>query len=138
LLDHAIHPANARAVADDSAEAALFAQLPAELTDFAQRVLSLDRLLQQDAQALRVDGLAQVVVSAVLDRFDGALDGALRRQQDECDVRELILQRSQQIVAAHARHHEIAHDDGRTKARDLPERVFAVTRLVGLVAPGLD
>ena len=125
------------AVADDPAEAALFAQLTAKLPHLAQRVLALHRLLQQDPQPLRIHGLAQVVVGAVLDCLDGAFDGPLRRQQDEGDVGELVLQRAQQIVAAHPRHHEVAHDDRRTKAGDLAERVFAVGRLVGLVAPGL-
>ena len=137
LFDHAIDRADPGTVPDDPAEAALLAQLAAKLTHLTQRVLPLDRLLQQDAQALRVDGLAQVVVGAVLDRLDGAFDGALRRQQDEGDVGELVLQRAEQIVAAHPRHHEVAHDDRRTKARDLAERVLAVTRLVGLVTPGL-
>ncbi len=98
LLDHAIERSNAGAVADDAAEAALLAELTAEQLDLAQRLLPLDRLVQQDAQPLRIHGLAQIVVGAVLDRFDRALDGALRRQQDERDVRQLILQGAEEVV----------------------------------------
>ena len=71
LLDHAIDRADAGAVADDPAEAALLAQLAAQVPHFAQRFLPFDRLLQQDLQPLRIDRLAEVVVGAVLHRFDG-------------------------------------------------------------------
>ena len=74
---------------------------------FAQRLLPLDRLLQQDLQPLRIDRFAQVVVGAFLDRFNRALDGSLRGQQDQSDVGELILQRAQQVEPAHPRHDQI-------------------------------
>ena len=138
LLDHAIERSNPGAVADDAAEAALLAQLAPQQLDLAQRLLPLDGLVQQDPQPLRIDRLAQVVVGAVLDRVDGALDRALRGQQDERDVRQLILQRAEQVVPAHPRHDQVAHDDGRPEAGDLAEAFLAVGRLVGLEAPGLD
>ena len=97
LLDHAIHRPDPGAVADNAAEAALFAQLTPQRAHFAQRVLPFDRFLQEDLQPLRIDRFAQVVVGAFFDRFDGAVDRALRRQQDERDVAELILERAQQI-----------------------------------------
>ena len=137
LLDHAIERANPGAVADDAAEAALLAQLAPQELDLAQRLLPLDRLVQQDPQPLRIDGLAQVVVGAVLDRVDRALDRALRREQDEGDVRQLILQRAEQVVPAHPRHDQVAHDDRRAEAGDLAEAFLAIGRLVGLEAPGL-
>ena len=90
LLDDAVDAADAGAVADDAAEAALVAQLTPQRPHLAQRRLPFDRFLEQDLQPLRIDGLAQVVVGAVLDRFDRAFDRALRRQQDEGDVRELV------------------------------------------------
>ncbi len=95
-------------------------------------------LFSRILQPLRIDGLTQIVVGAVLDRVDGALDRALRRQQDEGDVRQLILQGAEQIVAAHPRHHEVAHDDGRPEAGDLAEPFLAVGGLVGLEPPGLN
>jgi hypothetical protein len=100
-----------RLLADDASEAALLAQLPTELPDLAQRLLPLDRLLQQDAQPRGIDGLAQVVVSAFLDRFDGGFDGALRGEQDDRQIGQLVLESAQQLDAAHARHHQIRHDD---------------------------
>ncbi len=126
------------AVADDPAEAALLAQLAPQVAHLAQRLLPLDRLLQQDPQPLRIDRLAQVVVGAVLDRLDGALDRALRGQQDEREVGELVFQRLEEIVAAHPRHDEVADDDRRPEARDPAERLFAVGGFVGLKSPVLD
>ena len=138
LLDHAIERSNPWAVADDAAEAALFAQLPPQQLDLPQSLLALDRLVQQDFEPLRIDGLTQIVVGAVLDRVDGALDRALSRQQDEGDVGQLILQGAEQIVAAHPRHHEVAHDDRRPEAGDLAQPFFTVGGLVGLEPPGLN
>ena len=134
----AIDAADARAVADDAAEAALLAQLAAQLLDLAQRLLPLDRLLQQDAQPRRIDRLAQVVVGAFLDRLDRGLDGALRREQDEREIGQLILQRAQQLEPAHARHDEVRHDDRGTEGGDLLHRLFAVGGFVGLKAPRAD
>ena len=91
LLDDPVHGADAGAVADDPAEASLLAKLAAERSHLAQRVLPLDRFLQEDLQPLRIDRLAQVVVGAFLDRFDGAVDGALRGQKDERDIGQLFL-----------------------------------------------
>src|SRR4051794_7585692 len=45
LLDHAIHTADAGAVADDPSEASLLAQLAAQRAHLAERLLPLDRLL---------------------------------------------------------------------------------------------
>ena len=105
---------------------------------FAQRLLPLDRLLQQDAQPRRIDRLAQVVVGAFLDRLDRRLHGALRGEQDEREIGQLILQRAQQLEPAHARHDQVRHDDGGTEGRDLLQRLFAVGGDVGLESPGAD
>ena len=138
LLDHPIERPDAGAVADDAPEAALLAQLSAQELDLPQGLLALDGLVQEDPKPLRVDRLAEVVVGAILDRVDGALDRALRREKDEGDVRQLILQGAQQVVTAHPGHHEVAHDDGRPEAGHLAEPFLAVGGLVGLEPPGLD
>ena len=121
LLDDAVDAADAGAVADDASEAALLAELTPQVPHFAQRLLPLDRFLQQDPQPLRIDRLAQVVVRAFLDCFDRTLNRALRGQQNERDVGELIFQRAQQFVPAHPRHDEIRHDDGRAEGGDSSE-----------------
>ena len=87
LLDHLVDLPHRRAVADHRAEAAVLAQLPPQHLHLAQRVLPLDDLVEEDLQPLRIDRLGQVVVRAFLDRFDGGLDGALRREDDSRDVR---------------------------------------------------
>ena len=137
LLDDAVDRANAGTVADDPAEAALLAQLAAKLPHFAQRLLPFHRLLQQDLQPLRIDRLAQIVVGAFFDSFDRTVDSPLRRQQDEREVGELILERVQQLESAHPRHDEIADDDRRAEGGHLPHRGFALGRFVGEEAPGL-
>ena len=78
LLDRAVDLADHRRVADHAPEAAMLAQLPPQHAHFAQRLLTLDRLLQQDQQPLRVDRLRQIVVGAFLDGLDRRLDAALR------------------------------------------------------------
>ena len=138
LFDHAVDAADAGAVADDAPEAALLAQLAAQLFHFAQRLLPLDRLLQQDAQPRRIDRLAQVVVGAFLDRLDSGFDGALRGEQDERQVGQLVLQRAQKFEPAHARHHQVGHDDRGTEGRHFLHRLFSVRGLVGLETPGAD
>ena len=104
----------------------------------AQRFLPLDRLLEQDAQPRRIDRLAQVVVRAFLDRLDRGFHGPLRREQDEREIGQLILQRAQQLEATHPRHDEVRHDDGGTERGDLLHRLFAVGGGFGLEAPGAD
>ena len=127
LLDDAVDRADPGAVADDPAEASLLAQLPPQVPHLAQRFLTLDRLLQQDLQPLRIDRLAQVVVRAVLDGLDRALDGALGGQQNEGDVGQLIL-----AARAAARSPPIRgmtrslHDDRGAEGGDLAHRFFAV------------
>jgi hypothetical protein len=105
---------------------------------FAQRLLPLDRLLKKDAQPRRIDRLAQIVVGAFLDRLDGGVDGALRREQDEREIGQLIFELPQELEAAHARHHEVGHDDRGAKRGDFLHRLFAVAGFFGLEAPRAD
>ena len=70
--------------------AAALLQLPAQRAHFAQRVVARGDLVEHDAQALRIDRLGQVVVGALLDRFDRGFDRSLRREQDDGDVRVVL------------------------------------------------
>ncbi len=138
LLDDAVDGANAGAVADDAAEGARFTQLAAQVPHFPQCVLALDRLPEQDVEPLRIDRFVQVIVGPFLDRLDRGLDGALGRQEDEGDVRQLIFECPQQLHAAGTRHDEIADDDRGTEAGDLAQPFVAVGCFLGLKSPGLD
>ena len=137
LFDDPIHRAHAGAVAHDATEASLLAELTAKQPNLAERFLSLHRLLQQYAQPLGIHRLAQVVVRAILDGLDGAFDRALRRQEDEGDIGELVFQRPQQVMPAHPGHHEVADDDCRPEAGDAPKRFLAIRCLVRLKSPRL-
>ena len=138
LLDHPVDGPDTRAVADDLAERAGLAQLPPEVPHLAQRVLPLDRLLQEDLQPLRIDRLAQVVVGPFLDRLDGGFHGALRGEENQRQVRQLVLQRAQQLHPSHPRHHHVADDDGGAEAGHFTEALLAVGGLLGLETPGLN
>ena len=111
LLDHLVDLPHLRAVADDAAEAALLAQLPAQHLVLALLRVELGDALQQQLQLLRIDRLGEVVLGAVLDGFDRGLDRALRRQQDDLELLGLVLERLEQLHAAHARHHHVGDDD---------------------------
>jgi hypothetical protein len=137
LFDHAIDAPDQRTVPDDPPEAADFPELPPQVTDLAQRLLSLHGLFQQNLQPLGVDGLGQVIVGAVFNRFDGAFHGALCGQQNEGDVGQLIVQRTQQLEPSHARHDQITHDDGGAEGGHHTEGFFALGRLICLEAPRL-
>ena len=123
------------AAADHLAEGAVLAQLLAQHLDLAQRVLPLDDLVEQDLQPLRLDRLGQVVVGAFLDRLDRRFDGALRRQDHDGEVAAIVLERAQQLEAAHARHHEVADDDGWSEDGDALKRLFPVARGIGGKSP---
>ena len=138
LLDRPVDASDPGAVPDDAPVAALFTKLAPKHPDFAQRLLPLHRLVEQDAQPLRVDRLGEVVVRALLQRFDGALDGPLRRQQNHAQVRELILERAQQAEPVEARHDQIRHDDRRTERGDPLKSFFAVGGRFRLESPGTD
>ena len=120
------------------AERPVLAELPAQRLHFADRLETLDDLVEQNLQALEVDRLGQVVVRAFLHRLDGGLDRALRRQQQRRHVGALLLQRAQERQPVHARHHHVGDDDRRPEARDFFERLFAVARRLGDEAPRLD
>src|SRR4029078_3344667 len=102
-----VNGTNARTVPDDASETALFAELTPKRADFAERVLAFDCCVKKDLQPLRIDRLAQVVVRAFLDRFDGAVHRSLGGQEDKSDVAQLVLQRPQKIEAAHPRHDQV-------------------------------
>ena len=135
LLDRPIELADGRRVADDPAEAALVAQLAPQHADLATRRLPLDGLGQQDLQPMRIDGLGQVVVGAVTDRLDGRLHGALRGEDHDAEIGQLILKGAQQAEAVHARHHQVGQHDAGAERRDLLEGLLAVRGVLGHVAP---
>jgi hypothetical protein len=137
LLDDAVDRANARAVPHDSAERPRLAKLPAQVPDLTKRVLALDGLPQQDLQPLRVHRLAQIVVGSLFDSLNGRLDGALGGQENEGQVRKLILQRPEHLHPANSRHDHVADDDRGPKARDLAQPLFTIRGFLGLKAPGL-
>jgi len=101
-------------------------------------VLALGGLVEQNAQALRVDRLGEVVVGAVADGFHRGFNGALRGQEDHRNGRIDVAKRFEKLEPRPARHHEIGHDDARSETADLLEALFAVGGRVGQKTPSPD
>ena len=136
LLDHLIDLAHLDAGADHLAERAALLELPAEDAHFAQRVVSLDDLVQQDLHALRIDRLGEVVVRADFDRFHRRLDGSLRRHEYHGQVELVLLfQLFQQVEAAQAGHDQIAQHDGRASLVDFGQSLHAVGGDIDRIPP---
>ena len=138
LLDHLVDSAHLLAVPDDAAEAALFAQLAAKRFVLALLRAELGEMLEQQPQLLRVHRLGEIVLRAVLQRLDGGLDRALRRQHDDLELIGFVLERLEQLHAVHLRHHHVGDEDGRAERRDKLQRFFAVGRRFRDKAPGAD
>jgi hypothetical protein len=136
LLDDLIHLAHLRAAANHAPEAAMFAQLFAQGFDFAERILPLDDLVEQNLEPLRLDRLGQVVVGAFLDRLDRGFDAALRCEDDDRVVAAVVFERAQEIETAHPRHHQVADDDRGAEHGDALQRLFAVGGGIGRESPG--
>jgi hypothetical protein len=83
-----------------------------------------------------VSWLGEIVVGAFLDRFDGGFDRALRGEDDDREVAAFVLHRTQQVEAAHARHDEVADDNGGSEGGDFLKRFFAVGGGVRHESPG--
>ena len=136
LLDDAVDRPQRRRVADHLAEAAVVLELPPQARHLAQRALALGDVLKQRAQALRIDRLRQVVVRAFFHRRDSGVDAALRRDQDEGDIGQLILDAPQQLEAVHPRHDHVGQHGRRPVGGDLLEAFLAVGGALGFIAPG--
>jgi hypothetical protein len=91
----------------------MLAQLLPQHLHLAQRVQAFDDLLEEDLQPLRLDGFGQIVVRPFLDGLDSGFDGALGGQNDHRVVPAVVLERAKQLEASHARHDQVADDDGR-------------------------
>ena len=95
-LAHQVHDvAHHRARAgDEVADAVLVGDLRRQRLDLAAEVLLLAGVAHQRAQRVVLEVLGDEVVGALLDRLDGGLDLADRRDDDDLDARVLLLGRS--------------------------------------------
>ena len=138
MLDDLIDLPHLGALADHRAERAVLAQLAPQHADLAQRRVALDDLAQEDLQPLEIDRLGEVVVGAVLDRFDRRLDRSLRGQDDGRDRVAGVLDLPEQVESAHPGHHQIGQDDGRVEGLDLGQRLLAVCGRFDVESPAAD
>ena len=86
LLDQTVHRSYGWRVADHLPEVTVFLQLTSETRDLPERSAPLGDMPQQRAEALRIDGLREVIERAVLHRRHGGLDAALGGNEDKTEV----------------------------------------------------
>ena len=77
-------------------------------------------------QARGVDRLLDEVIGAELHGLDGAIDGALRGEQDDALLVREFAESIQQFDAIHARHLHIGNDDARLPGHHLVQCFRAI------------
>ena len=119
-----------------AAEPTAIVELPPQRLILALLLVDLREPFEQPLQLVRIERLGEVVLGAGLDRLDRGVHRSLRGQENDLDVRNVGLQRLQQLNAAHARHHQIGDDNRRPERRNLLERLSAVGGGFGGETPG--
>jgi len=72
--------------------------------------VQLHGLFDRLFELLRVDRLGQVLKRAVLERFDGGLDGRRTSHQQDGHIEIALARAAQELDAVHAGHGDVAHD----------------------------
>ena len=126
-LEDALHR---RAVADDGAIALAVPQLAAQAPVLAREQLLLERLLDDDADLVDLEGLGDVVVGAFLHRADRRLGAREGGDHDDDRLGRDLVRRAQQIEPRAARHLDVRDHD--------VELVFLEMGARGVEIPGRD
>ena len=95
--------------ADDEVAVVLLGDLGAEAHDMAAQVLPLARVGDERTHAFDVEVLGEVVVRAVAHRLDGGVEILVGGDDDDLDVRVVLLDDLQDLEAADARQADIEH-----------------------------
>ena len=99
----------------------------------ACQLIGLGRLVDDLADLCLLEGFFDVVEGPELDRLDRRIDGAVRGDDDDGDLRVVDGHAAEQAHAIESRHAEIG-DDHLHSPTDESERLFAVGRLDHFVA----
>ena len=127
--------AHRRTAADDAIVVELLVALAAEVPAFRAQALVVERAPHRREQLVDFERLAQIVERAQLHRVDRAVDGRVRRHQD--DVRRVgrradVL--ADELEAAHARHHVVGEQDVEGPLAEQLQRLTSAGRVDDFVA----
>jgi hypothetical protein len=106
--------------------------------DLVEVPAALEPLLDEQAQAVEVHRLGEVVVGALAHRAHRGVDGGPAGQDDHRNPGHLLLQRGQQAEPVHVRHHEIGDDQGRAHRCRFLQRLPSLGGDVGGIPPGAE
>jgi hypothetical protein len=79
-------------------------KLPSQQLHLGLQARSFERFLDHHGEVIRVERLGNEIVGAALDRLDGALDGAVGRDDDDRKRGIFLLDFAQRFDAVHAGH----------------------------------
>jgi hypothetical protein len=91
-------------------------------------------LLHDGIERLGIDRLREVVKRAVLEGLHGGADGGSTRHEHDGHVQVVLSDLFQELDAAHARHHDVAHHDVEGAPAQALHGFFTVARLGHRVA----
>jgi hypothetical protein len=135
LLDKATNAFEGRTATYDPIVTALAARLSAKGRKHAKHVLSFNDVSQQHAKTSRVDGLDQIVVCAFSSGCNRPLNAVCVCDDDECELGQLIFERTEELETIETRQDEGGEDNGRMKAADHRQPLFAVASSLGCKSP---
>ena len=132
LLDQVHHLPHRRGLADETDAGVDLPEAPAKDLHLVLDVPLLERALQDDLEAGRIERLLDEIEDAFAHRFDGRIDA------DERGLWRFLAKRARERQAVELRHDEIADDHVRVQLGNQLQGVMAVARLLDLVAPALE
>ena len=138
-LLHQLHrAAHGRRIAYQPDAGVDLSEAPAQHLHLVQGRLLLQRPLEDDLEAGRIERLLYEVEDALPDRLDCRVDGSLAGDDDDGRIGLLLAQRPDERQPVELRHHQVADDHVRVHlGGDLQGRV-AVGGLIDVVAPPLQ
>ena len=135
LLDEPVDLLHGRAAADEPAQAPHVLDPPPQDRDLVEGPAALERLLDEQPQAVEVHRLGEVVVGALAHRAHRGVHGGPAGQDDDGKPGHLLLQRGQQAQPVHVRHHEVGDDERRAQGRRFLQRLPSLGGDVGGIPP---
>ena len=138
-LLHQLHRAPHRGRVAHQPDAGIdLAQAPAQDLHLVEGFLLLQRALEDDPQARRVERLLHEVEDAFADGLDRGVDRPLPGDDHDRGVRLLLSQRADERQPVQLRHHQVADDHVRVGLGGELQRTVAIGRLIHLVTPPLQ
>ena len=103
-----------------------------------QRLLLLQRALENHFEARRIERLLDEIEDALAHGLDRRVDGPLPGDDHHRRVRLLLAQRADERQAVQLGHHQVADDHVGMRLGGQFQSAVAVRRLIDVVAPALE